>query len=373
MREHETFPSLTGLRFILAAWISVYHLSAMYGPPGVAEFPLLAVGNARVDIFFVLSGFVLAHVYAVRPKAQAGGFDFGAFMIARIARLYPLHLLALGILGVAVAAATLLGRTKEAAQFTLEGLVANLFMLQATAFPKAAAWNFPAWTLSAEAFGYLLFPLFIGLGTLLRGRALAFWALGLLITAGVGLVWPLKGDGPLSEATQIWGIGRGALCMLVGVGARYAFETVRLGLAQAVALTGAGALLVGGAAIAGFDLWLVAMGASILIFGIAAIDRTGAPTPLSHPVMVRLGTWSYALFILHVPLFIIMERGLGLLGWDGVLNPIMVGVFLGVVLAVSWPAHVLFEEPARRAIRGIYKKRERKSDGPPGAEPLKSP
>jgi peptidoglycan/LPS O-acetylase OafA/YrhL len=90
MAEREVFPSLTGLRFGRALWIALYHLVLLYGDAASAHQPWIAVGSARVDIFFVLSGFVLAHVYAVRT---GGKFAFDTFFAARIARLYPLHLL----------------------------------------------------------------------------------------------------------------------------------------------------------------------------------------------------------------------------------------------------------------------------------------
>lgn len=365
--EREVYPSLTGLRFVLAAWITIYHLISMYGSTELAESPFIAVGNARVDIFFVLSGFVLAHVYAVRRQAQERGFDYARFLVARAARLYPLHLLALFVLGVAVAAALVLGRTQEAGQFTAIGLLANLFMLQATVIPEAASWNFPAWTLSAEAFGYLLFPIFIAAGVWMRGRGLAFWGLAVLVVGCVGAVWPLLGNGPLSEATQILGIARGACCMFVGVAARHAFEDTPTTALQAVLIALSGALVAGTAAIQGYDLWMVALGASALIFGVAGIDRAGVATPLAHPTMEMLGRWSYGMFILHVPLFIIMTRGMQILGWDGVLTLPIAAFMLAVVLAVSWPAHRLVEEPMRQWIRSSYDRAVRKKSAGPDA------
>ena len=57
------------------------------------------------------------------------------------------------------------------------------------------------------------------------------------------------------------------------------------------------------------------------------------------------------MFVLHVPLFIIMTRGLGVLGWDGQLDLLVGSAMMLAVLALSAPAHLLVEEPARRAIR----------------------
>jgi len=359
MGARETFPSLTGLRFVLAAWITVYHLLHSYGPIAAAEHPLIAAGNARVDIFFVLSGFVLAHVYAVRDAAKAKRFDFLQFLVARAARLYPLHLLALAVLGAAVLAAHLVGKGEEVAGYTGLGLLANLFMLQATNIAGSGGWNFPAWTLSAEAFGYLLFPIFIAMGAALRARPLALLALALVIVVALGAAWTGLGMGPLSEATQVFGIIRGAACMLVGVGARYAFDDLSLDRAQAGALAIAGGLIAAASAMLGLDLALVAMGAGALIIGLAGLDRGGVVTALAGPTLVRLGHWSFALFILHMPVFIITWRVLDAIGWAGELDWRNGLIMLGLAMAVSWPAHALVEEPAREKIRKAFSRKPR--------------
>jgi peptidoglycan/LPS O-acetylase OafA/YrhL len=366
MSERETYPSLTGLRFVLAAWITVYHLFSLYGAPAIAEHPLIAAGAARVDIFFVLSGFVLAHVYAVRQGAR---FEFTGFLVARAARLYPLHLMALAILAAAVAMAHLTGRSVEVADYSLQGLLANLAMLQATHIAGAGAWNFPAWTLSAEAFGYLLFPAFLLLGAALRRRPFALVGVSLGLAWALGAIWPVLGMGSLADATQSFGVVRGACCMLVGVSMRFAFEEVVLDRLQAITLAAAGGLMAGVAAMLNFDLWWVAMGAGGLILGIAALDRAGVATPLAAPVMVRLGHWSYALFILHVPVFLIVWRLLGGLGLADSLTIVNGAVMLAISLAVSWPAHALIEDPARTAIRNAYRNRVKKTRETPQTPP----
>lgn len=367
MSERDAYPSLTGLRFVLAAWITVYHIVAMYGPQDLANNPLIMAGHARVDMFFVLSGFVLAHVYAVRPQARSSGFDYKRFLVARAARLYPLHLLGLAIVAAGALAAIVIGQAENVAKFTLTGFLANLFMLQSVGIPGAGAWNFPSWTLSAEAFGYLLFPLFIMAGAAMRGRAMVFWGLALMVVGLVGLVWPLLGTGRLSEASQVLGFARGALCMLVGVAARYAFESVELSRLQALVLSIAGALIAFGSAILGLDLWLVAAGGSLMIFGIAALDGKGG-TPLAHPVMEMLGRWSFGLFILHVPVFMLVVKAMEILGWDGVLTLPIGALLFAIAMVVGWFAHVYIEEPARHWIRRAYDRRG--SSGAPAVKTL---
>ena len=89
---------ITALRFAAALWVAIYAFwenLAGVGLPG-----LVAKGYLGVELFFVLSGFILSHVYL-----QAAGekrFSYRGFLWARIARVYPLHLATLiGVGGLA--------------------------------------------------------------------------------------------------------------------------------------------------------------------------------------------------------------------------------------------------------------------------------
>ena len=73
----QRFESLTGLRFLLAIWIAYFHVGHMYDHNGFGALPILELGVARVDVFFVLSGFVLTHIYW---SSRGRPFEFGSFM-----------------------------------------------------------------------------------------------------------------------------------------------------------------------------------------------------------------------------------------------------------------------------------------------------
>lgn len=344
LTQREVFPSLTGLRFVLAVWISSFHLISLYGPAWLAEHPLIEVGNARVDVFFVLSGFVLAHIYALRTGGQ---FDFAKFMRARLARLYPLHVAAIALLAAAVAAAHLTGRGADADAYTLQGLIGALLFLQAWNVPGAQQWNFPAWTLSAEFAAYLCFPVFVAAAVWLKGRAWVFLAACLALVAGLDLLWPSFGHGALSEATSAFGVVRGAAGVLVGVAARYVMEKVSLSPMSGWALAGAGAVIAGMAAVADAPLWAIHVGACALLAGLAGLDRAGAATPLAASPMQWLGRCSYALFVLHVPVFVLGVRALAMTGWGGELGLLSGAALMAAAFAAGVAANRLLEEPAR--------------------------
>ena len=88
MNRPENLKPLTTMRFFAAAWVVLYH----YWPLLVAgEKPaLVARGYLGVELFFVLSGFILSHVYLESFGART--FSYGRFLWARLARIYPVHL-----------------------------------------------------------------------------------------------------------------------------------------------------------------------------------------------------------------------------------------------------------------------------------------
>jgi peptidoglycan/LPS O-acetylase OafA/YrhL len=231
------------------------------------------------------------------------------------------------------------------------GFIANLFMLQAWGVPGAGQWNFPAWTLSAEFFAYLIFPLIVGCAAAMARRPFLLLGLSLGLVALIEAAWAYAGHGRLGEMTQFFGIVRGACGVIVGVAARYAFEKVAWTPLQAAGACLVGAAAAGFAAIESAPLWTLHAGAVLLVLGLASLDRAGQATPLSGRLMQRLGEMSYALFILHVPLFIMATQALSLAGWDGRLDLVSGAAILAVAVGAAAVANRLLEDPAREIIR----------------------
>src|SRR5271165_686586 len=103
----EQLPCLTALRGIAALWVVIYHYSVQCFP-NLDVRPhtyLIHKGYLAVDMFFMLSGFVLAHVYHRPFSESVTSRQYWRFIAARIARIYPLHLLVL-LLFVATALTT---------------------------------------------------------------------------------------------------------------------------------------------------------------------------------------------------------------------------------------------------------------------------
>lgn len=162
-------PSLTSFRGIAALWVVLYHYVVVYfsqlNPSHYTHFA--EKGYLAVDLFFMLSGFVLTHVYR-RAFSEGITKHYKRFLLSRVARLYPLHIMVL-LLFVATAMTSRLLEYAATGTFeimpihgprSLAALLANLFMLQGLEAGQLS-WNYPAWSISAEFAAYLLFPFFL--------------------------------------------------------------------------------------------------------------------------------------------------------------------------------------------------------------------
>jgi peptidoglycan/LPS O-acetylase OafA/YrhL len=155
-------PSLTGLRGIAALWVVLYHYGIRYFPtiqPGALGH-IIEKGYLAVDLFFLLSGFVLTHVY-IDQFSQSGSRATWPFLRARIARLYPLHIFIVMLLVLDHVLPALKGTSVHIQWFgphSISALIANAFMLQGLK-ASSLSWNYPTWSISVEFIAYLLFPL----------------------------------------------------------------------------------------------------------------------------------------------------------------------------------------------------------------------
>ncbi len=158
--------SLTPMRGIAALWVVLYHYAARYLPALHTDHytHLLDKGYLAVDLFFMLSGFVLTHVYW-RTFTETVRGSYWKFLLARIARLYPLHLFVLSLFlatalasrAVQYAATGTFDSIALAGARSLTALLANLLMLQGLQASELS-WNYPAWSISVEFIAYLVFP-----------------------------------------------------------------------------------------------------------------------------------------------------------------------------------------------------------------------
>jgi peptidoglycan/LPS O-acetylase OafA/YrhL len=163
--------ALTGLRGIAAMVVFFAHTRSTLQARGMplqvptAVERLFLSGGRQVDIFFVLSGFVLALIYRDWFGNAVAKNAYGQFLKRRFARIYPLHAFALILVIIFVLAAHLFhARTFNGLErFSVSSLPAYFTLTQAWGFlgNDPGQWNPPSWSVSIEALAYLLFPFYV--------------------------------------------------------------------------------------------------------------------------------------------------------------------------------------------------------------------
>jgi peptidoglycan/LPS O-acetylase OafA/YrhL len=181
--------ALTGLRGVAAAIVMFYHFCEFDPHYLISEPNLIARGYLGVDVFFVLSGFVMALSYS---KNFSGGFTLDAykgFMARRIARIYPLYL----VITIFFAAKLLYNYSgAPRGDYVWSDFLAAILMVQAWGFGFASAAG-ATWSLSTEFFAYLVFPVLIVFTLFTRAVyavivfALCFVSLLLIVSSHQGI------------------------------------------------------------------------------------------------------------------------------------------------------------------------------------------
>lgn len=161
--------ALTGLRIVAAVWVVLFHFRPMLGDasPGFRDAlaPVLDCGAQGVDLFFILSGFVLTWNYLDRMGRSWSVSANLHFLWLRLARVWPVYLVTLHLAAVWVIFTLHVGHvpSPEAGQLTAISYVRQILLVQLWFQPyfDGSSWDGPAWSISAEWLAYLLFGLLI--------------------------------------------------------------------------------------------------------------------------------------------------------------------------------------------------------------------
>ncbi len=368
---HKPFPAdlrlLTGLRAFAALMVVLYHFAARTAPGSGLHTTLIDRGHLGVDIFFVLSGFILAHVYLAR--CQAGQFKAGQFLINRFARLYPMHL-AMLLLAAALGWRAMrqgLPLAVYGPQLGLDpvtgdgfwcNLISHLTLTHAWGTTSGYAFNAVSWSISAEAAAYLLFPviaaasLAFGTRPLLRMAA----AVALYFAAEVAAQRVLGAS--LNDLTWRFGILRilpefalGVAAYGLGIARPIPRHLLRWLAPAALALTVT--LLASGA-----PALLMPPLFAVLILAIASTEREHLLPPawLLNP-LIYLGEISYSTYMLHQVLGNVLFNAIARhRNYDPHALPVSLVVAVVVlILLASAATYHLIELPGRTLLRGMMR------------------
>lgn len=351
--------SLTGLRWWAAFFVFAHHMTNL-APLPIHEF--LRVGTTGVTFFFVLSGFVLT--WSARP-----GIGAGTFYRHRFARIWPAYAVAL-----LIALPVFYRPDPDPAMTWINSydvgiLVLCALLLQGWTYqPEVLFGGNPAgWTLSVEAFFYAYHPFVNRLVTRLRALG-ALTLCVLVIAAGAGYrllryhdpeTWPLPALPVINSVAFLVGMG---LAVAVRSG-----RLPRIPVSLAVAALAAGAMLIwrvaedpaavpGGTTLHIIHLEVLTVLYGLLIVAAATRDLRGLPSVLRSTVLVKLGQWSYAFYLLHATIIYAIRGQVGLpraMSWE---NLWWYAGVLAVSIVLSWALYRFVEHPLERRLRNGRRK-----------------
>ncbi|KRA64778.1 acyltransferase [Caulobacter sp. Root655] len=353
---------LDALRIVGALMIVVFHFNRFINLDGRWQLAddMVKGFSLIVDLFFLISGYVMAAIYAGRLNSWS---RYGTFLKKRVARLGPLHWATM-LVFVAVWAAGQAGwiADRDPKRYDLACIVPNIVFIHAWHVCHAQTWNFASWAISAEMGMYLALPLLFWITA--RGRILT--AVAAFGSLAVLLMNP-DGDMPFHQWTWNFGVLRAVPGFLIGM---LAFQ-LRPWLAR---LPGARFWMWGLLALF-LALSTIRLDRTLLLLvvyalGMAAVAADAAGT--QGGVSRRLAPWaqlSFSLYLLH-PIVLKMGLawvGLGMWNLNGDAMRAWVLFWVLALIPIAYLSLVLFERPARDWIGGLGQKNtlsQREREGP---------
>ena len=366
-------PSLTALRGIAALLVMAMHFDSMvvhlqFSPS--SRF----LGNAylMVDLFFIMSGFILMHVYSGSFSQSLGWTDYVSFLRARLARIYPLHVVMLAIIVIVYYSHVnpYMSGTLASLIHNPSALITHLFLCQSFGVHNIFTWNPPSWSISAEWFSYLLFPLLfifvkkqgtrgwmmLGLMSLVLYLSVVYWV------PRSHVPWNLPNEQDVNVTFE-FGYLRGLAGFICGMMCYPLFKHktvhsfLKADVLGGVCLVVAAYLLNG----AWHDLLYIPL-FMLLVLTVAANQGLLRKLWLL-PALQFIGTISYSIYLTHYMLILCV--GIPLLDLTGhpytgpgsVSLPLYasipyVMVFTLVVILFSWFTYTYVEKPLRNLLKG---------------------
>jgi len=352
----EHLPALTSVRFFLALGVVIFHYQVNMLPEDASGFSLIERSRLAVDFFFILSGFVLAHVYG--KQVRSGSYSHRRFLIARFARIYPAHIAMLAFMGGLAILAMMLGQSFQADLYTVSGWLSAAALIHSW-FPAGLPneWNGPSWSLSAEWGAYLLFPAFGWMALRARRSPWATISVAAVLFLALDSFYRTQFSAQLTHAENNLGILRILPEFLYGIGLYQLGSGLSPKRGTAIAAAGlAVTTLLTLMSVAG-DERLIVLVAGLVILALANLSRTEADQPFRHPWLLEAGEASYALYLVHLPMLVVWKNGMGMLtGQDSgyLLSLWEVGPLLILTLIAAFLMHGLWERPVRRWVRSRF-------------------
>jgi len=342
---------LDGIRAIAILAVFIFHVSPT----------ALSGGFAGVDVFFVLSGFLITSI--ILHDIREGSFSLGEFYLRRIQRLLPnIFLTVLTV----VALWTLLLPGQQARQTARHGLwtifdASNIYAWRNLGgyWGNAAEWAplTHTWSLGLEEQFYLVFPGFLLLLARFQPSRVRAW---LVVATALSFGLCMYGTYTHPTATfyllptRFWELLFGAILAILRTPLHKEGSSPKPEFGgktrEAVGWAGFGMVIAsfifidGGYRFPGLVSLAPTVGTALVLLSIS-VGQTRLSRLLSAPLMIRTGKLSYSLYLWHWPLITIGKIEADLHGM-----PLLVGSVGGAIVGIllSWVAYVVVEQPLRK-------------------------
>lgn len=347
-------------RFFCSVSVVLYHYQHFFetgcwsvGEEGPRQsFPLYWVlapfyqqGSRAVWLFWAISGFIFFWKYAA--SIHSGALDGGRFFAWRFARLYPLHLLTLGV--VFVLQAVYMRGHDEAFIYPVDSLYLQLLMASNWSMAFAKTFNGPIWSVSVEVLVYALFFMTTrilrpGLGA----RASIAVVAGVIFVSAISIYFS-----DLLYCVILFFAGGAVQALIASLDKEARKKAFWIAVCVA-ALSALAAFSFGAARAFGHDGAVPIISFSLAT--VAAFALVAEAVPLDLTRFARLGDLTYGSYLWHFPIQLVFVLVVDGLGWQRTifLSPIPLLLWLGATFALAAASSVWFERPAQRMIRTVY-------------------
>lgn len=312
VQKNQYLPALTALRGIAALWVVLFHMDVItfYRELGPivphAWTGLITQGYLWVDFFFILSGFIICHIYGEQLSGKVQLNKIKPYLLARFFRIYPLHLFTLIVLiALVMVVATFAPAVIDDSwlvYFDWQALLSNIFLTNAMNQHTYLSWNIVSWSIGAEWWAYLY-----GIALLyFINNAQGIRSVGIAVVAVIGLVLLVNFHANNTlDITFDYGFLRCLFEFSLGVTIYQAYQQ---NIARTIFQQDRYFLLTLFALIAVFH-WRLNDLLTIPLFSIlvlcAANNQGKVLSCLSTPILEFLGRISYSIYLMHGVWFMI--------------------------------------------------------------------
>ncbi len=357
----ETINPLTSIRGVAALWVAYFHyVGPDTSPADPSGLTFVKCGFLGVDIFFILSGFIMSYCYAHFFTASGVRRNmYFRFLGLRLARIYPLHLFLL-ILYLLLTFEVFLPHHTFAKNYEFQWMywttfVQSLLLVQSWYVHHYKFWNDAAWTISVEWFFYLLFPAIVAL--FMRLPKVATFALVIPLYVLIALS---QSDDPSFWGVQhikmhCGGLLRGGVGYLTGILLYRLYSEKALFSLPWKTIGNTCLVLTPVAVVAVHRIAFILPLFAVLIYALAHPSNARHPVWSSRP-LIFLGDISYSVYMIQffiLPAFVHPNAH-----WTTAVSAACCVGFTAVLIIFSFISYRFVERPSRQFIRKHWMRSE---------------